>query len=72
MTNLQVLMFIVLSVPADLLLGCIVLSAVDRNNELYRWVWSAPSLLLSHLCVLLWPITLAIYLRGGGSDPPAH
>jgi hypothetical protein len=63
MNVLQIAMIILTGFAANLFVGSVVLSVVDRNNALYHWVWKAsPYYLLSILTVTLWPLVVTAYL----------
>ncbi len=45
-------------------LACVVLSAIDWENELYIWVWEkAPNGWYSMLALALWPVVAIVYLK---------
>jgi hypothetical protein len=44
-------------------IGCGVLAAVDKREELFRWASQAPSELLYVLVVLSWPVVVWHYYR---------
>jgi nitrate reductase NapE component len=59
----RVYIFIIVGIVIWFILGCAVLAGIDRNQELYEWVWDkAPNGLFSMLAIFLFPIVAIAYI----------
>jgi len=63
------IVYILAGVMLWLLVGCMILAAVDTKGTLLSWVKSAPNYALEMLALLLWPILAFAFLRSVPEPP---
>lgn len=60
MSGPEIVLSVIAGLGANLFIGCVVLCAVDRDNELFDWIMAAPYG-LGFVVLQLWPITAIAY-----------
>ena len=61
--------YVLVSLAAWILLGCVVLATIDIRGELLAWTREAPRKWMGHFVILFWPVVVCVYMfRTGGRD----